>query len=111
MEGDSVTLYTDADAEDADADDVMMLWMFGPDDNLIAKADKHQKILYDGADGRFKEKLHLNDQRHLTIININTTHAGLYKLQIISNTQTKYKKFRVTVRGEMLTFFTVIFLE
>ncbi|KAI7790977.1 hypothetical protein IRJ41_006156 [Triplophysa rosa] len=98
MEGDSVTLHPD-DA-DIQRDDVMMLWMFGPDDNLIAKADQNQKILYDGADGRFKEKLHLNDQRgSLTITNINTKHAGLYKLHIISNTHTKYKRFRVTVRG------------
>ncbi|XP_056615081.1 uncharacterized protein LOC130430126 [Triplophysa dalaica] len=96
MEGDSVTLQPD----DADIQrvHVMMLWMFGPDDNLIAKADKRQKILYDGADGRFKGKLDLNkDSGSLTISNINTKHAGLYKLQIISNTQTKYKRFTVTV--------------
>ncbi|XP_056615257.1 uncharacterized protein LOC130430243 [Triplophysa dalaica] len=100
MEGDSVTLQPDDD-DDADIqrDHVMMLWMFGPDDNLIAKSDKKQKILYDGADGRFKEKLHLNESGSLTITNINTKHAGLYKLQIISNTHTKYKRFRVSLPG------------
>lgn len=107
MEGDSVTLHTGDDDILTD-DDVMMLWMFGPDDNLIAKADKNQKILYDGADGRFKDKLHLNDQRSLKITNINTKHAGLYKLQIISKTHTKYKRFRVAVRGETFIFYSNI---
>ncbi|XP_073721466.1 uncharacterized protein [Misgurnus anguillicaudatus] len=109
MEGESVTLHTDL--TDMQSDDVMILWMFGPENNLIAKADSKKrnvlffnvvdenKMLYDGADGRFKDKLELDQTGSLTIKNINSKHRGLYKLLIISNKETKFKKYRVSFRG------------
>ncbi|XP_073721389.1 uncharacterized protein [Misgurnus anguillicaudatus] len=97
MEGESLTLHTDL--TDIQGDEVMILWMFGPKDSLIAKAKKMKMMLYDGADGRFKDKLELDQTGSLTIKNINSKHTGLYKLQIISKRETNYKKYRVSVCG------------
>nr|XP_055074533.1 uncharacterized protein LOC129454075 isoform X2 [Misgurnus anguillicaudatus] len=106
MEGESVTLPTDL--TDIQIDD-QILWMFGPEDNLIAKfhkkkgwigADEKKKTLYDVVEGRFKDKLELDQTGSLTIKDINTELTGLYKLQIISNKETKYKKYKVSLYGQ-----------
>ncbi|XP_065099366.1 uncharacterized protein [Paramisgurnus dabryanus] len=109
MEGESVTLPTDL--TDLQIDD-QILWMFGLIDSLIARVHKKKKTnlwlydvvyekksLYDGADERFKDKLDLDQTGSLTIRDINTEHTGLYKLQIISNGETKYKRYRVTLHA------------
>ncbi|XP_073722129.1 uncharacterized protein [Misgurnus anguillicaudatus] len=97
MEGESVTLHTDL--TDKQNDDVMIQWMFGPEESLIAKADLNKKMLYGGADERFKDKLDLDQTGSLTITGITSKLTGLYKLQIISNKETKYKRYRVSLRG------------
>nr|XP_055072656.1 uncharacterized protein LOC129452679 [Misgurnus anguillicaudatus] len=97
MEGKSVTLHTDL--TDMQSDEVMILWMFGPEDSLIAKADLNKKMLYDGADERFKNKLELDQTGSLTITGINSKLTGLYKLQIISNRETTYKRYRVSLHA------------
>ncbi len=53
-------------------------------------------------DGRFRNKLVLNEKTgDLIINNIRTIHSGLYKLQLSrKNRQTKYMRFIVTVTGE-----------
>ncbi|XP_058618043.1 natural killer cell receptor 2B4-like [Onychostoma macrolepis] len=82
MEGDSVTLNTDA-TEVQQADDI--LWEFGAEKYLIAKMKKQQQIFstFNGPDGRFRDRLKLDNQTgSLTITNITTQHAGLYKLDI-----------------------------
>ncbi|XP_058616342.1 SLAM family member 5-like [Onychostoma macrolepis] len=82
MEGDSVTLKTNA-TEVQQADDI--LWMFGSEKSLIAKIKKQQQIFstFNGTDGRFRDRLKLDNQTgFLTITNITTQHAGLYKLDI-----------------------------
>uniref|UniRef100_A0A671PBH5 Ig-like domain-containing protein n=1 Tax=Sinocyclocheilus anshuiensis TaxID=1608454 RepID=A0A671PBH5_9TELE len=92
-EGDSVTLQTEIRrGED-------LLWMFGPREVLIAQVKKEAGVfnVYDGADGRFRDRLVLNyDTGSLTVKNIRPEHAGLYKLEIISNT-VSYKTFTVSV--------------
>ncbi|XP_058616343.1 uncharacterized protein LOC131530204 [Onychostoma macrolepis] len=82
MEGDSVTLKTNA-TEVQQADDI--LWKFGAEKSLIAKIKKPQQIFstFNGTDGRFRDRLKLDNQTgFLTITNITTQHAGLYKLDI-----------------------------
>lgn len=100
MEGDCAKLNTDVRELQRDA---LILWMFGPEDNLIAKADMENNKMstYDGVNGRFRDRLELDRQTgSLTITNITNTDCGLYKLKIISSRETKYKRFKVTVRGE-----------
>ncbi|XP_055074530.2 uncharacterized protein [Misgurnus anguillicaudatus] len=107
MEGESITLFTDL--TDIQGDEVMILWMFGPEDSLIAKANNKKKKskVHDGVDGRFKNKLELDQTGSLTIRDINTELTGLYKLLMISNRDTKYKKYRVSIRGEIFKSFTI----
>ncbi len=96
MEGDSVTLQTEVRRDEE------LLWMFGPQEILIAQVKKEAGVfkVYDGADGRFRDRLVLNyDTGSLTVKNIRPEHAGLYKLQIISD-RISYKTFTVTVYGE-----------
>ncbi|XP_058616628.1 titin-like isoform X2 [Onychostoma macrolepis] len=93
MEGDSVTLQTAARREEE------LFWMFGPQGILIAQVKKEAGVfkVHDGADGRFRDRLVLNyDTGSLTVKNIRPEHAGLYKLEIISNT-ISYKTFKVSV--------------
>nr|XP_055074171.1 natural killer cell receptor 2B4-like isoform X1 [Misgurnus anguillicaudatus] len=96
MEGDSVTLHTDI--TEIQRDD-QILWMFGPRETRIAEIIKRANLSFiDDNDGRFKGTLKLDTQTgSLTITNITITHTGLYKLQIISNRGTSYKRFNVTV--------------
>ncbi|XP_051977495.1 SLAM family member 5-like [Xyrauchen texanus] len=97
MEGDSVTLHTDL--TEIQRDD-HILWMFESQETRIAQIIKrvNSSSIYDGDDGRFKDKLQLDDQTgSLTIRNIRIKHSGLYKLQIISNRGNSYKRFNVTV--------------
>jgi len=100
LEGDCAKLNTDVNKLHRDA---LILWMFGPKDNLIAKADieNERTSTYDGAGGRFRDRLELDHQTgSLIITNTTNTDSGLYKLKIISSRETKYTQFRVTVHGE-----------
>ncbi|XP_051550667.1 natural killer cell receptor 2B4-like isoform X2 [Myxocyprinus asiaticus] len=97
MEGDSVTLHTDL--SEVPRND-QILWMFGPQQTRIAEMIKrfNSSFIDDGDDGRFRDKLQLDYQTGSLIIrNITVKHSGLYKLQIISNRGTSYKRFSVTV--------------
>ncbi|XP_048038436.1 SLAM family member 5-like [Megalobrama amblycephala] len=97
MEGDSVTLYTDL-TEIHEDDDI--LWRFGAENSLIAEISRAAGIfsIYDDVpDGRFRDRLKLDDQTgSLTITNITTEHAGVYKLQI-SGLKLTSKTFSVSV--------------
>nr|XP_055074169.1 hepatocyte cell adhesion molecule-like isoform X1 [Misgurnus anguillicaudatus] len=91
-EGDSVTLYTDITQIQRDD---LIIWIFGPQDNRIAQI--YMKSI-DDSNEIFGDKLKLDSQTgSLTITNINITHTGPYKLQIVSNKVTSYKRFYVTV--------------
>uniref|UniRef100_A0A8C1KNM2 Ig-like domain-containing protein n=1 Tax=Cyprinus carpio TaxID=7962 RepID=A0A8C1KNM2_CYPCA len=95
MEGDSVTL--NADVTGICEDDV--LWNYRDKNSLIAKINREAKTssTYDGPDGRFRDRVKLDDQTgSLTITNITTEHAGVYQLQI-SGAKLTSKTFNVTV--------------
>ncbi len=94
MEGDSVSLNTDVEVQRDDH----ILWMFGAQKTRIAEI--HIQQTYDSI-GVFRDRLQMDSQTgSLTIRNIRTEHSGLYKLQIISNRGTSYKRFNVTVYGK-----------
>ncbi|XP_057180972.1 uncharacterized protein LOC130548304 isoform X3 [Triplophysa rosa] len=94
MEGESPTLKSGI--REIQRDD-LTVWTFG--DTRIALMNKEPgKIsLFDGDDGMFRNKLHLNNQTgDLTITNITTEHTGFYQLEIISSGVLS-KRFTVTV--------------
>ncbi|XP_073718442.1 uncharacterized protein [Misgurnus anguillicaudatus] len=94
MEGDSVTLNTDI--TEIQRDD-QILWMFGPRETRIAEIHKKSIDMYNSNE-IFGDRLNLDSQTgSLIITNITITHTGLYKLQIISNRGTSYKRFNITV--------------
>ncbi|XP_016379084.1 SLAM family member 9-like, partial [Sinocyclocheilus rhinocerous] len=99
MEGDYVTLNTD-DIEKHEDD---MVWQFGAEKSQIAiiKIKKQISSTSDGPDGRFRDRLKLDNQTgSLTITNITTQHAGLYELQI-TGVKLSSKTFSVSVYARL----------
>ncbi|XP_073721621.1 uncharacterized protein [Misgurnus anguillicaudatus] len=100
-EGESCTLKTDLiDIKRVD----LIEWTFGDDKALIAEINPVNNIFstYDGDDDLFRDKLKLNDQTgDLTINDIREEHKGVYKLKIIRDGKTSYKRFTVSVRGHI----------
>jgi len=100
MEGDSVTLNTDL-TEIPEEDDIQ--WKYGAENSLIAKIIKENRIFttYDDVpDGRFRDRLKLDDQTgSLTITHTTTEHTGVYKLEI-RGAKRSSKTFSVSVYGE-----------
>ncbi|XP_016344354.1 SLAM family member 5-like [Sinocyclocheilus anshuiensis] len=99
-EGDSVTLHT-AVTEIREDDDI--LWKFEAGKSHIAKIKKKKQNFstYDGPDGRFRDRLKLDDQTgSLTITNITTQHAGVYQLEI-AGAKKSSKTFSVSVYARL----------
>uniref|UniRef100_A0A672LXB8 Ig-like domain-containing protein n=1 Tax=Sinocyclocheilus grahami TaxID=75366 RepID=A0A672LXB8_SINGR len=80
MEGDSVTLKTNVTELHGDED---ITWKFGAEKSLIVKiTEKRNFSTFDVPDGRFRDRLKLDDKTgSLTITNITTQHAGRYEQQ------------------------------
>ncbi|XP_073718459.1 uncharacterized protein [Misgurnus anguillicaudatus] len=101
-EGASVSLETKV--TDIKRDDLIE-WTFENEETLIAKINPPNNIFstYDGEDNIFRDKLELNDQTgDLNINDIREKHSGDYKLKIIRDGETSYKRFIVFVRCELL---------
>nr|XP_055073009.1 uncharacterized protein LOC129452972 [Misgurnus anguillicaudatus] len=97
-EGESYTLKNTL--TDIQRDDVIE-WRFK--ETLIAEINPANNIFstYDGDKGLFRGKLNLNPQTgDLNIKDIREEHTGVYKLKIIRDGETSYKRFSVFVRGE-----------
>lgn len=106
-EGDSPTLHTGLTEINANE---MIEWCYEAEDNRIAEINggTRRSSTFAGADGRFWSKLMLDDRTgDLTISNIRTIHAGLYKLNISnisgSTIKTKHKRFILTVKGKYIS--------
>uniref|UniRef100_A0A8C1VP53 Ig-like domain-containing protein n=1 Tax=Cyprinus carpio TaxID=7962 RepID=A0A8C1VP53_CYPCA len=100
MEGDSVTLNTDL-TEIHEDDNI--LWKFGAVKSLIISIRGAAGIfyIYDVPDGRFRDRLKLDNQTgSLTITDITTEHTGLYKLEISGN-KWLLKTFSVSVYARL----------
>ncbi|ROL41922.1 hypothetical protein DPX16_0465 [Anabarilius grahami] len=97
MEGDSVTLNTGITEIHEDED---ILWRFGAEKSVIAIINRESRIfsIYDEVpDGRFRDRLKLDDQTgSLTITNITTEHDGLYEIKM-SGAKDSSKTIRVSV--------------
>ncbi|XP_016108707.1 transmembrane and immunoglobulin domain-containing protein 1-like [Sinocyclocheilus grahami] len=81
MEGDSVTLKTNV-TEIHEGDSIV--WKYGAENSQIARMNKKmQNFSSDVLDGRFRDRLKLDNQTgSLIITNISTEHAGVYQLEI-----------------------------
>ncbi|XDV23666.1 hypothetical protein PO909_028147 [Leuciscus waleckii] len=101
MEGDSVTLNTDV-TEIHEDDDI--LWKYGAEKSLIAKISIETRVFstYDDVpDGRFRDRLKLDNQTgSLTITNTRTEHTGVYKVEIRGMKLT-IKTFSVSVYAHL----------
>ncbi|XP_058615772.1 uncharacterized protein LOC131529847 isoform X2 [Onychostoma macrolepis] len=101
MEGKSVTLDPGLEKNPNDS----MIWFF--DDNLIAEITGDQSEICTDVqcDERFRDRLKLDNQTgSLTIMNINSTDAGLYTLQNNSRIHPHHsiisiRRFSITVTG------------
>ncbi|XP_065099488.1 SLAM family member 5-like [Paramisgurnus dabryanus] len=101
MEGENLTLHSHL-TEIKGGDQI--LWSFGPQKSTIAKINREANIVsvYDDVlDGRFRDRLQLNDQTgDLTITNITTQHTGLYNVTI-SSEQKSLHRFNVIVYARL----------
>ncbi|XDV23951.1 hypothetical protein PO909_028284, partial [Leuciscus waleckii] len=99
MEGDSVTLNTDV-TEIHEDDEI--LWKYGAENDLIAQIKENRiSSTYYVPDGRFRDRLKLDDQTgSLTITNTTTEHAGDYRLEIRAAKLT-LKTFSVSVYARL----------
>ncbi|CAM4659389.1 unnamed protein product [Leuciscus chuanchicus] len=71
----------------------LILWTFGPENCLVAKADSAASF-----GERFGDRLELDHKTgSLTIQNIQNTEFGHFKLQLINSEQTTFRRFNVTV--------------
>ncbi|CAM4286448.1 unnamed protein product [Leuciscus chuanchicus] len=94
--GNSETLHTDTELQKRD----LILWRFGAEGSLIAKGDTEDDHAshYDGDDGRFRNRLKMDiNTGSLTISDLETEHAGEFRLKIISDRRILFKRFTVTV--------------
>ncbi|XP_016422771.1 SLAM family member 9-like [Sinocyclocheilus rhinocerous] len=98
MEGNSVTLHTESQIHEDDD----IVWQFGDKKSLIARIKKKQIFsTYDVPDGRFRDRLKLDNQTgSLTITNITTQQAGLYEVKI-SGAKLISKTFSVSVYAHL----------
>ncbi|XP_039536282.1 uncharacterized protein LOC120484903 isoform X2 [Pimephales promelas] len=100
MEGDSVTLHTNVTQIHTDD---LILWTFGPKDTHIAKIHRaHDEIFHDSVDGRFRDRLQLDNQTgSLTITHTSTPHSGPYTVEIVTGNKVSVKTFSVTVYASL----------
>ncbi|XDV23513.1 hypothetical protein PO909_028068 [Leuciscus waleckii] len=99
MEGDSVTLQSDVRIHEEQD----ILWKFRNETSFIAKINKKKQTFstYDGADGRFRDRLKLDDQTgSLTITNTTTEHTGVYEV-LITGVKMTSKTFSVSVYARL----------
>ncbi|XP_051763459.1 SLAM family member 5-like [Ctenopharyngodon idella] len=99
MEGDSVTLHTDVTELHEDDD---ILWKFAAESIAKISIQKQNFSTFDDVlDGRFRNRLKLDDQTgSLTITNTRAEHAGIYKLEI-SGVKSSSKSFSVSVYAHL----------
>ncbi len=97
-EGDSVTLkiiVTETQTGDK------IKWKFGTNRILIATIKGNTSNIFDGPDGRFRNRLKLDHQTgSLIITDTRTTDSGLYEAEISRSSSEDKHRFNLTVYGE-----------
>ncbi|KTG39186.1 hypothetical protein cypCar_00010765, partial [Cyprinus carpio] len=80
-----------------------ILWKYGAEKSFIAKMKKKKQIFstFNGTNGRFRDRLKLDDQTgSLTITDITPEHAGLYEV-MIRGAKESSKIFSVSVYARL----------
>ncbi|XP_052394849.1 SLAM family member 9 isoform X1 [Carassius gibelio] len=98
-EGDSVTLNSNV----TKIHDDYIVWRFGAEKTLIAQIRIEDGLFskYDVPDGRFRDRLKLDDQTgSLIITNITTEHSGVYQL-MIDGAKSTSQTFSVSVYARL----------
>ncbi len=99
MEGDSVTLYSDAEANQQQK----IKWYFNDIQIAAIIGDKREICTDDVCKELFRDRLKVDHQTgSLTITNTRTTDSGVYKLKVINSGSFSDKIFSVSVHGESL---------
>ncbi|KTF90025.1 hypothetical protein cypCar_00033348, partial [Cyprinus carpio] len=94
MEGDSVTLYTDIEANQQEK----VRWYFKDIQIATIIGDEREVCSEDECKERFRDRLKLDHQTgSLTITNTRTTDSGLYELKVINSGNFSNKIFSVSV--------------
>ncbi|XP_050956959.1 uncharacterized protein LOC127157744 [Labeo rohita] len=94
MEGDSVTLYTNAEVNHQ----AKMRWYFNGTPIAAIIGDEREICTDDPCKAFFRDRLRLDHQTgSLTITNITNTDTGLYKQNVINGGSYSYKIFSVSV--------------
>ncbi|XP_009294242.1 uncharacterized protein isoform X3 [Danio rerio] len=98
MEGDSVTLHANfTEIQRAE----LITWTFGADGIRIAQINNvvnKVSIYEDALDGRFRDRLKLDEQTgSLTIADIVMKHAGVYQIQTFGGNEAPAKTFSIIV--------------
>ncbi len=102
MERESVTLVIDVNTVKTDD---QIQWRFGHNNKnvLIALINRQSGMrnIYDKVlDGRFRDRLKLDQTGSLIITDTRTTDSGLYEVKISSRAQTSLNTFNLAVYGE-----------
>ncbi len=99
MEGDSVTLHpNNTEIQN------QIMWGFGHQKMIIAQINvqNNERTFYNkSADGRFRDRLKLDQTGSLTIANIRTTDSGLYTVYS-TKSETPFNIFNLIVCGEYI---------
>ncbi len=96
-EGDSVTLKIVTETQTGDK----IKWKFGTNRNLLATIIGKTSNIFNGPDGRFRDRLKLDNQTgSLIITNTRTTDSGLYEADISRSSSEDKHRFSLTVYGE-----------
>ncbi len=99
-EGEPVHLY--AGLTERQTDDEIQ-WRFGDEETLIAEIKGETVKTYDVPDGRFRDRLELNETTgDLTIKNSTAEDTGDYKVEICSCEGKTSSTFFVIINGESL---------
>ncbi|XP_056615683.1 uncharacterized protein LOC130430560 isoform X2 [Triplophysa dalaica] len=97
LEGRSVTLKTGLNELHTDQE---LLWKFNDESPILAKIDRetNETSIPGNADVRFRDRLKLNDTTgDLTITHSKTSDSGEYIMETIDSTDTRHRRFRVSV--------------
>ncbi|XP_067271515.1 SLAM family member 5-like isoform X2 [Pseudorasbora parva] len=94
MEGESVTLQINVTELQRDDE---ILWTFGTKGPLIAKTNGVNNYFPDDLDGRFRDRLELDQKTgSLTITNTSTELSGVYEAEISRSNSSPKHRFNVT---------------